>query len=79
MEILNNEGIKEFLKELEVKMKILLIFQSYDISFFICTLVFSQLMYLVFWYEMMLLSEHMIGGARSVRSLTVMVYRNHFL
>ena len=35
MEILNNEGIKEFLKELEVKMKILLIFQSYDISFFI--------------------------------------------
>ena len=46
---------------------------------FTCTLVFSQLMYLVFWYEMMLLSEHMIGGARSVRSLTVMVYRNHLL
>ena len=52
--------------------------RTYDEHFF-PTLVLSQLMYLVFWYEMMLLGEHMVGGARSVRSLTVMVYRNHLL
>ena len=68
MEILNYQRIKEDIVDFS---------ELLYISFH--TLMLSQLMYLVFWYEMMLLSEHMIGGARSVRSLTVMVYRNHLL